>query len=77
MVTGSHDLGFRASHNNDENMVIIRGHRGLAARASLGQGFIGFSAPPAPTANSIVHVTLPSSAVVGRQWTSPRCWRSR
>ena len=30
VVTGSHNLGFRASHNNDENMVIIRGHRGLA-----------------------------------------------
>jgi hypothetical protein len=31
VVTGSHNLGFRASHNNDENMLIIRGHRGLAA----------------------------------------------
>jgi phosphatidylserine/phosphatidylglycerophosphate/cardiolipin synthase-like enzyme len=30
VVTGSHNLGFRASHNNDENLVIIRGHRGLA-----------------------------------------------
>jgi hypothetical protein len=30
VVTGSHNLGFRASHNNDENMVIIHGHRGLA-----------------------------------------------
>jgi phosphatidylserine/phosphatidylglycerophosphate/cardiolipin synthase-like enzyme len=30
VVTGSHNLGFRASHNNDENMVIIRGHRRLA-----------------------------------------------
>src|SRR5258708_5550361 len=30
VVTGSHNLGFRASHNNDENMAIIRGHRGLA-----------------------------------------------
>jgi len=30
VVTGSHNLGFRASHNNDENMVIIRGHRELA-----------------------------------------------
>jgi phosphatidylserine/phosphatidylglycerophosphate/cardiolipin synthase-like enzyme len=30
VVTGSHNLGFRASSNNDENMVIIRGHRGLA-----------------------------------------------
>jgi phosphatidylserine/phosphatidylglycerophosphate/cardiolipin synthase-like enzyme len=30
VVTGSHNLGFRASHNNDENMMIIRGHRGLA-----------------------------------------------
>jgi phosphatidylserine/phosphatidylglycerophosphate/cardiolipin synthase-like enzyme len=30
VVTGSHNLGFRASHNNDENMLIIRGHRGLA-----------------------------------------------
>ena len=29
-VTGSHNLGFRASHNNDENMLIVRGHRGLA-----------------------------------------------
>jgi phosphatidylserine/phosphatidylglycerophosphate/cardiolipin synthase-like enzyme len=29
-VTSSHNLGFRASHNNDENMLIIRGHRGLA-----------------------------------------------
>jgi phosphatidylserine/phosphatidylglycerophosphate/cardiolipin synthase-like enzyme len=30
VVTGSHNLGFRASHNNDENMLIIRGHRKLA-----------------------------------------------
>jgi hypothetical protein len=30
VVTGSHNLGFRASHTNDENMVIIHGHRGLA-----------------------------------------------
>jgi hypothetical protein len=30
VVTGSHNLGFRASHNNDENMVIVHGHRGLA-----------------------------------------------
>ena len=30
VVTGSHNLGFRASHNNDENLVIVRGHRGLA-----------------------------------------------
>jgi hypothetical protein len=30
VVTGSHNLGFRASHNNDENMVIIRGHKALA-----------------------------------------------
>jgi len=30
VVTGSHNLGFRASHNNDENMLIIRGHRALA-----------------------------------------------
>ena len=30
VVTGSHNLGFRASHNNDENMVVVRGHRALA-----------------------------------------------
>jgi phosphatidylserine/phosphatidylglycerophosphate/cardiolipin synthase-like enzyme len=30
VVTGSHNLGFRASHNNDENMVIVRGNRALA-----------------------------------------------
>jgi hypothetical protein len=30
VVTGSHNLGYRASHNNDENMVVIRGHRQLA-----------------------------------------------
>jgi phosphatidylserine/phosphatidylglycerophosphate/cardiolipin synthase-like enzyme len=30
VVTGSHNLGFRASHNNDENMLIICGHRALA-----------------------------------------------
>ena len=30
VVTGSHNLGYRASHNNDENLVIVRGHRGLA-----------------------------------------------
>jgi len=30
VVTGSHNLGYRASHNNDENLVIIRGHRALA-----------------------------------------------
>lgn len=30
VVTGSHNMGWRASHNNDENMVIVRGHRPLA-----------------------------------------------
>jgi hypothetical protein len=30
VVTGSHNLGFRASSNNDENMLIIRGNNGLA-----------------------------------------------
>lgn len=30
VITGSHNLGYRASSNNDENMVIIRGHRSLA-----------------------------------------------
>jgi phosphatidylserine/phosphatidylglycerophosphate/cardiolipin synthase-like enzyme len=30
VITGSHNLGYRASHNNDENMVIIHGHRPLA-----------------------------------------------
>jgi phosphatidylserine/phosphatidylglycerophosphate/cardiolipin synthase-like enzyme len=30
VVTGSHNLGYTASYNNDENMAIIRGHRGIA-----------------------------------------------
>jgi phosphatidylserine/phosphatidylglycerophosphate/cardiolipin synthase-like enzyme len=30
VVTGSHNLGFQASYNNDENMAIIKGHRPLA-----------------------------------------------
>jgi phosphatidylserine/phosphatidylglycerophosphate/cardiolipin synthase-like enzyme len=30
VITGSHNLGYRASHNNDENMVIIHGHKPLA-----------------------------------------------
>ena len=30
VVTGSHNLGYRASHNNDENFVAVIGHRGLA-----------------------------------------------
>ncbi|BAB52627.1 MULTISPECIES: phospholipase D-like domain-containing protein [Mesorhizobium] len=30
VITGSHNLGYRASHNNDENMVIVHGHRPLA-----------------------------------------------
>jgi phosphatidylserine/phosphatidylglycerophosphate/cardiolipin synthase-like enzyme len=30
VITGSHNLGYRASHNNDENMIIIHGHRPLA-----------------------------------------------
>jgi phosphatidylserine/phosphatidylglycerophosphate/cardiolipin synthase-like enzyme len=29
-VAGSHNLGFQASYNNDENMAIIKGHRPLA-----------------------------------------------
>jgi hypothetical protein len=31
VVTGSHNLGHRASFNNDENLVIVRGQRALAA----------------------------------------------
>jgi phosphatidylserine/phosphatidylglycerophosphate/cardiolipin synthase-like enzyme len=30
VVTGSHNLGFKASYNNDENLLIIRGNRPLA-----------------------------------------------
>lgn len=30
VVTGSHNLGFKASYANDENLVIIRGNRALA-----------------------------------------------
>jgi len=30
VVTGSHNLGYKASYNNDENMAIIRGHRAIA-----------------------------------------------
>jgi phosphatidylserine/phosphatidylglycerophosphate/cardiolipin synthase-like enzyme len=30
VVTGSHNLGYRASYNNDENLLIISGHRALA-----------------------------------------------
>lgn len=30
VIMGSHNLGYAASYNNDENMLIIRGHRGLA-----------------------------------------------
>jgi hypothetical protein len=30
VITGSHNLGYRASHNNDENMVIVHRHRPLA-----------------------------------------------
>lgn len=31
VITGSHNLGYRASHNNDENMLIIHGHKAVAA----------------------------------------------
>jgi len=31
VVSGSHNLGHRASFNNDENLVIVRGQRALAA----------------------------------------------
>ena len=30
VITGSHNLGFRASSNNDENMLIIRGNQAIA-----------------------------------------------
>lgn len=30
VVTGSHNLGFKASYQNDENLVIIKGHQRLA-----------------------------------------------
>ena len=30
VITGSHNLGFRASYNNDENMLIVRGDRAVA-----------------------------------------------
>jgi phosphatidylserine/phosphatidylglycerophosphate/cardiolipin synthase-like enzyme len=30
VVFGSHNLGFKASYSNDENLVIVRGHRALA-----------------------------------------------
>jgi phosphatidylserine/phosphatidylglycerophosphate/cardiolipin synthase-like enzyme len=30
VITGSHNLGYRASYNNDENLAIIRNHRAVA-----------------------------------------------
>jgi hypothetical protein len=30
VITGSHNLGYRASSNNDENMLIMRGDQGIA-----------------------------------------------
>lgn len=30
VITGSHNLGYRASYNNDENMLIIRGNSSIA-----------------------------------------------
>lgn len=30
VITGSHNLGYRASYNNDENLLIVRGHKELA-----------------------------------------------
>jgi phosphatidylserine/phosphatidylglycerophosphate/cardiolipin synthase-like enzyme len=30
VITGSHNLGYTASYNNDENMAIIRNHRAIA-----------------------------------------------
>jgi len=30
VVTGSHNQGYRASYNNDENLLIVRGHKALA-----------------------------------------------
>jgi phosphatidylserine/phosphatidylglycerophosphate/cardiolipin synthase-like enzyme len=30
VITGSHNQGYRASYNNDENLLIVRGHRELA-----------------------------------------------
>jgi len=30
VVTGSHNQGYRASYNNDENLLIVRGHQSLA-----------------------------------------------
>jgi phosphatidylserine/phosphatidylglycerophosphate/cardiolipin synthase-like enzyme len=30
VVTGSHNLGFKASYSNDENLCIIRGNRAIA-----------------------------------------------
>ena len=30
VVTGSHNLGFQASYNNDENLLIVQGHEELA-----------------------------------------------
>lgn len=30
VITGSHNQGYRASYNNDENMLIVKGHKSLA-----------------------------------------------
>ena len=30
VITGSHNLGYRASYNNDDNLVVVKGHRKLA-----------------------------------------------
>jgi phosphatidylserine/phosphatidylglycerophosphate/cardiolipin synthase-like enzyme len=30
VITGSHNLGFKASYANDENMLVLRGNKALA-----------------------------------------------
>ncbi len=36
VITGSHNLGYKASYGNDENMLIIRGNRALAEAYTAG-----------------------------------------
>jgi len=35
VITGSHNLGYKASYDNDENLLIIRGNQGLAVSYAI------------------------------------------
>ncbi len=67
VATGSHNLGYKASYENDENMVIIRGNKALAQAYAVHATTSTTTIASAPGRRRTRSITSRSSTAISRQ----------